>query len=447
MDHIPPGLDLCIFPAGLPPNGTTSNFENPKTLVPALISVCVIMSVVAIIFVACRLFANRKKMWWSDYFIIVAWILSLIETGLMLAQTKFARHQWDVKACWYNGTYNKIVFSQLMILSFVFFFSKASIFLLFHQIFEVKHGMRIAIQVGIGFAGLLYFTNIPLSALLAAPRVGETWTSVLFSDRPQKELVWGVVQAALGIVLDLFIFILPIPVILRLKLSRRKKIQILIVFSTALVGVIASVLSMVYRVEALNTNDVTWKYTLVLIFCLIENQIAIIVSCTVGFVNFVTVYISEVAIIRSLRSSLGSGNKSSTHFKLEPNQPRSGRGPRRNENHEFDLVSENLTSSTEMGEDRSLSSVCNFSAAEVSQETHYPEFKHVKDVKEFKLLEYPPRVINYGPSSAQPANSIWSRGAPSLRKQSVRPGNTSDHGHNTCQSGNLSPHNSAESLV
>lgn len=95
--------------------------------------------------------------------------------------------------------------------------------------------MRIAIRFGIGFAGLLYFTSIPLAAIMSAPHVGETWASVLLSGRPQKELIWGVVQAALSILLDLFIFILPIPVILRLNLSTRKKIQILAVFTTALV--------------------------------------------------------------------------------------------------------------------------------------------------------------------------------------------------------------------
>lgn len=95
--------------------------------------------------------------------------------------------------------------------------------------------MRIAIRFGIVFAALLYFTNIPISAILSAPRVGDSWASVLFSGRPQKDLVWGVVQSALSIVLDLFIFILPIPLVLKLHLSRRKKFQILTVFATALV--------------------------------------------------------------------------------------------------------------------------------------------------------------------------------------------------------------------
>ena len=120
-------------------------------------------------------------------------------------------------------------------ISLVLFFSKSSIFLLFHQIFEIQRPMRIAIRVGIISSALLYITNIPLSATLSAPRVGETWASVLISGRPQKELIWGVVQSACGIVLDLFIFILPIPVILRLQLSTKKKIQLLAVFTTALV--------------------------------------------------------------------------------------------------------------------------------------------------------------------------------------------------------------------
>lgn len=61
-----PGLDLCLFPAGAPPTGQTSNLVNPHTLVPVLISVCVIMSIGAILFTLCRLAANRKKLWWSD---------------------------------------------------------------------------------------------------------------------------------------------------------------------------------------------------------------------------------------------------------------------------------------------------------------------------------------------------------------------------------------------
>ncbi|TVY80891.1 hypothetical protein LSUE1_G004336 [Lachnellula suecica] len=361
MDQIPPGLDLCMFPAGLAPNGTSSNLQNPKTLVPVLIPICIIMSVGAILFTALRLCANWRKMWWSDYFAIIALTLSLANTGLMLAQTKFARHQWDIRACWYDGNYTKILFSQQIILTFVLFFSKCSVFLLYQQIFDVQRPMRIAIRVGIVFTGLLYFTNIPLSAILSAPHIGETWGSVLLSGRPQKELIWGVVQSTLGILLDLYIFILPIPVILKLHLSTKKKIQLLVVFTTALVGVVASVLSLVFRVEAIGTNDGTWKYTSLLICSVVEIDVAIIVSCTPGFVNFTRVYISDLPIVKSLRSTLGGSSNSGSGFtikpsksdKEDPNRPRTRNGPEWKENHEFDELGSNFfksASSTERGE-------------------------------------------------------------------------------------------------
>jgi hypothetical protein len=41
-------------------------------------------------------------------FVALALIFSLANVGLMLAQTKFARHQWDIRACWYDGGYTKV---------------------------------------------------------------------------------------------------------------------------------------------------------------------------------------------------------------------------------------------------------------------------------------------------------------------------------------------------
>jgi hypothetical protein len=66
MNQAPRSFDLCLFPAGIAPNGTTTNFENPETLVPVLISICVIMSTGAVFFTAFRLVANKRKLSWSD---------------------------------------------------------------------------------------------------------------------------------------------------------------------------------------------------------------------------------------------------------------------------------------------------------------------------------------------------------------------------------------------
>lgn len=59
-------IDLCQVPAGPPPEGATSNFENPTTLIPAFMSLAGITVAVAIIFTVARLCANFRKLALAD---------------------------------------------------------------------------------------------------------------------------------------------------------------------------------------------------------------------------------------------------------------------------------------------------------------------------------------------------------------------------------------------
>jgi hypothetical protein len=120
------------------------------------------------------------------------------------------------------------------------------------------------------------------------------------------------------------------------------------------------VLSLVYRVDAMGTNDGTWKYTSLLICGVVETDVAIIVSCAPGFANFTRVYISELSIIKPLLSTFGrnsSGvsdlaNKPSMNSKKDPSRPQMEKGARKRENHEFDVLSDTFesASSNERGE-------------------------------------------------------------------------------------------------
>ncbi|RYC55847.1 hypothetical protein CHU98_g10372 [Xylaria longipes] len=180
-----------------------------------------------------------------------------------------------------------------------------------------------AICCGIAFAAFLYIIiNIPLCAILNAPRVGETWGSVITSGRPQKVVVWGIVQSVLAIGLDLFIFILLISIVMKLHLSMKKKIRLLAVVTVAAV------------VEAVNTNDGTWKYTSLLLCNVVEADLAIIISCTPGFANFARAYLPKLEIFKSLRSSTDSDVK----FKDDPNMSRTGKWLKNPASHSSDIL-------------------------------------------------------------------------------------------------------------
>lgn len=60
-----PAVDLCQIPAGPSPNGR-SNFENPASLAPAMMSVMGILVAWGIAFTATRFYINVRKLGWAD---------------------------------------------------------------------------------------------------------------------------------------------------------------------------------------------------------------------------------------------------------------------------------------------------------------------------------------------------------------------------------------------
>lgn len=115
------------------------------------------------------------------------------------------------------------------------FCSKASLFLLFSQIFSIKGSMKTAIRIGLVLNFLLYFTGIPVEAYYQAPNIGQKWETLMLSEKLRQAIYWGLVQSSVAIVLDLYIFILPLPVIAQLHIPSRKQAKLGAIFSTALV--------------------------------------------------------------------------------------------------------------------------------------------------------------------------------------------------------------------
>jgi hypothetical protein len=200
--------------------------------------------------------------------------------------------------------------------------------------------------------------------------------------------------------------------------------------------VIASALSLVYRVEALDTNDGTWKYTSLLICSVVENYVAIIVSCAPGFAKFTRLYIAELGMIKSLRSSftrsLGSAavptNKPLNDHKVEPRRPPVGRVPRELDDFEFDMLSDfttkNSSSTNRHGDalDTRLTPGLQYPeiarSVGVPQTAHYPAFSPTNRRQEPRIQDFPNGIYRYGPNAGQPpAQSVWFYYVPSSNQE------------------------------
>ncbi|RYP58942.1 hypothetical protein DL769_008747 [Monosporascus sp. CRB-8-3] len=236
---------------------------------------------------------------------------------------------------------------------------------MYRELFEVRRWMYGAVWIGLIFSFAIYFPSIPLSAIYEAPKPGQSWEELLLSlassESSSHALVyWGIVQGTSSVVLDLYIFILPLPTLSKLHLPMGKKLQLLALFGTALLGVAASVAALVFRVRLLYSEDSTWEQARLAICVVVENNVAIIVGCMPIIANFMRLHMAELSIIRSMRTKLrgSSNNHSYESSKVMPSLPNGTFGspnmPRRPPHQYYELTDSVLmqTQITVTDEDR-----------------------------------------------------------------------------------------------
>ena len=137
-------------------------------------------------------------------------------------------------------------------------FAKAAILMLYLRVFQVKRIMRLLIYSGLAFMFAVYWVSIPTFTYYCTPRAGENWDLVLLQKCQVLDAL-AIVQGVFGVVTDIYIFLLPLSTIFHLNLPQKKKIGLAAVFMTGIFGIIASVLSLYYRVLNWKMEDSTWN--------------------------------------------------------------------------------------------------------------------------------------------------------------------------------------------
>jgi hypothetical protein len=311
MGSLPPGVDPCTIPASQSPDGSPPNFEDPESMSTATITVSCVFIFLTTVFVCARVWINWLRLRLSDYFTIFAFVLHLGFLGNLISLHKFHRHLWDVPICWMDAVYLKQLYAHMLMFGMILLFSKAAIFLLYLEIFGTNRRTRFLIYGGLVFTILFYSTFIPMASYFNAPHAGQSWELLLaqMTDMSKAMVVlqWSLVIGAGSSVLDFYILALPLPIVWRLQVSKGKRYQLVVVFGTALLGVISSVVALVYRVYLItNTADNTWHQASLAIANTIENSVAIMVGSAPAFAHFFRVKVAETGLWKSVVSSFGT---------------------------------------------------------------------------------------------------------------------------------------------
>ena len=108
-------------------------------------------------------------------------------------------------------------------------FTKVSFFIMYLDVFHLMRWLKISAYIGGILTALFYGAMTVFSFMIApAPYHKETAHDVALS------LDFTVPQSCVGLVIDLYILILPIMGVLRLQMSTRRKVGVILVFLSAI---------------------------------------------------------------------------------------------------------------------------------------------------------------------------------------------------------------------
>jgi hypothetical protein len=143
----------------------------------------------------------------------------------------FGTHLWDIsilRAASLDLLIPSYILSVITPLTFLFL--KCTFFILYLELFSAVTWLLIATWVGLVFTFLVYSVFTIMVFVWATPKRGQSWLAHQTSPDMHKELSLSVPQSAVGLVIDLYILIIPIIGIYGLRMSTKRKIGVMLIF-------------------------------------------------------------------------------------------------------------------------------------------------------------------------------------------------------------------------
>ncbi|KAJ4358363.1 uncharacterized protein N0V89_002945 [Didymosphaeria variabile] len=213
----------------------------------------------AIIGVAVRVWMSGPDFWLDDAMCVAALVFAIPMAVLefLMSGLGFGKDIWTLTP----GQIYRIV--QYTWLTEIFWFvaigcTKLAFLFLYLRVFP-RQKLRKAVQVLIGLGALstLIFTVIVTVNCLPISYIWTSWDGLHNGKCINlNAFVWA--HAIIDIVFDCIIFAIPIPELIKLKMSLKKRIMIVAMFSVGGIGTIVSILRLQSLLAFANSTNATW---------------------------------------------------------------------------------------------------------------------------------------------------------------------------------------------
>ncbi|PGH01028.1 hypothetical protein GX51_05464 [Blastomyces parvus] len=274
----------------------------------------------------------------DDWAIAVAMVFG-IPLGVLsvpLANAGLGKDMWNVP--FDKITYIlKIYYVQEVMYFATMNVTKVSILFFYLRIFP-SHRFKISCYVVMGIT-IAYGTAVVLAALFQCTPVHlawEHWDGEHTNYRCSNINLIGWLSAAINIVLDVVIIVMPVKQLLRLALSVKKKIHILLMFGVGFFVTIVSIIRLKSFLQFGNSHNITWDHVPVGYWSTIEGHASILCACMPAIRALLRKLFPHVFGDRTGASSNGTRNiRTNKHgsgnvqaFYSQGDGPQSPRSPR-----------------------------------------------------------------------------------------------------------------------
>ncbi|KAL8700751.1 MAG: hypothetical protein Q9201_005279 [Fulgogasparrea decipioides] len=289
--------ELAQIPAVSPPPGVGVNFDGPSPLAYTITVVSSIFIGLTFLFLGVRVYAKVKihRQWsWDDGNIKRSFrsahkihtdedtVTCAIGVVCFLGEVEnegFGRHLWNVPlGVFISEDFLKLAYISSWLSNVAYIFVKLTLFILYWNIFRLFRWLKFGILGGAFVVTGVHTAFILYIVISDSPGPGQTWLEKFSASHNGGGVKLAIPLSAWALVSDFYLLLLPISGVLRLQLSPRRKLALLMVFMTGIGACVCSSLSIYYR-TLLVDEDVTYTAIRIQALAVIELCVGIMISC------------------------------------------------------------------------------------------------------------------------------------------------------------------------
>ncbi|KAI1323779.1 hypothetical protein F5Y16DRAFT_331045 [Xylariaceae sp. FL0255] len=243
---------------------------------------------------------------------------------------------------------------------------KTPLLLLYIRMFGVKDWVRFSCYAVLGLSFIPAAAGVIANAVVCTPHSSTSVSDSKFKACEHVSPLWNVIIGFVSVFVDFFLLVLPMPILFNLQLTLRKRLGLIILFSTGLIALAASIVALYYKWVQLYQGSGS---VLTPIFSTVESAVALIVAAVPPLASVYT-KVATTNLYSRLRESV---SRSLGLLRTRSRQTsHSGQSDREDYNAPYEYIHNNK--SMKVGQDIEMSGDLAFIQRERSKQSSRKDF-------------------------------------------------------------------------